>query len=791
MRKYLLKSVGIDRTAGRGAHTALAVIMCSIAVVTGAQDAFAQQPAEAPAQQADVDDIVVTAQKRAENVQDVPISIMAFGGEQLKQSGVKELSDIARVVPGLSFNRGGQIANVRLNIRGVGAQTGTSVEPSVATFIDDVYIPRPGSVIGHFFDVGSIEVLRGPQGTLFGRNASVGALNIHSNQPTDNLEGEVALQGGSFDTYEATGVLNVPVKEGFSLRAAGLLSTTDGFARSTITGPFGKLRTYAGRLMAKIEPVDNLTWLLRGDYTRNTGDGAIPVEVKPDTVTAAGAANFARVLGGVVPDLTNPFDHVVNQVGGGALTSRQYGLTSDLSFDFGDGFTARLINSNRNWWQVQDERDVVLTPRELAGRRSTFDSNSWTHELQLISPKDKLLDGRLDFVAGIYLLHEDLRLDETYVFGADWCSYAVAAARPALVASCRAAPGDPGTYFDFHQTTKSIAGYAQATLAVTDTLDLTLGGRYTRDRKTGTFVQLVQNPSGVLLRAAENSNLRFSDGRFTYKVNLSYKPTDDVLIFANYSTGFKSGGFNSAGSSVILNQTRIFNSETVKNMELGTKLTLANGIATLNATAYRMDIDDFQDRAFDGVGYRVFNAASLRQQGVELEATVRPTNGLRLNGSVAYLDSAFLSYPNASGLPGFGGTQDLKGKPNNYSPKWQGSVGIQYDSAIGDSAYALTARTDMSFVSDSNVGAVTDNNPQSIQKGYQLVGARVTLHGPNDRWSLALFGDNLFDKNYFSYIYSQGLDSVFGVRDRTTGGTLMRGVVGMPRTLGLRFEYRY
>jgi iron complex outermembrane receptor protein len=266
-----------------------------------------------------------------------------------------------------------------------------------------------------------------------------------------------------------------------------------------------------------------------------------------------------------------------------------------------------------------------------------------------------------------------------------------------------------------------------------------------------------------------------------------------MLLFANYSTGFKSGGFNSGGGTLVLGQRRIFNSETVKNYELGVKSTSAGGRAVLNATLYRMDVHNLQDRAFDGVSLTVRNAADLRQQGVEFDGVVRPFGEFRLNAAAAYLDSGFLRYPNASGLPAFGGTQDLKGKPATYSPKWQGSVGAQYDFLLGGAAagYNLSLRSDLSFISDSNIGLITDNNPQTVQPAYQLVSARLTLYAPSDRWSIAAYGDNLFDKGYCTSIFAQTLDSIFGVRNPATGGTLMRCTVGTPRMIGARVEAKF
>ena len=740
------------------------------------------------------DDIVVTAQKRGENLQRVPISIAAFSGPQLTNQGVFRLLDVQKAVPNFTASRGGQIANARLNIRGVGASTGQAAEPSVATFIDDFYVPRPGSVIGRFFDLEDLEVLRGPQGTLFGRNASVGALNIHSRLPGHELEGYINAEGASYGTAEVDGAINVPLTDNLAVRAAGLAQRFGGFAKSTFgNNRFGKLNTTAGRFTLKYDPTSDLSLVVRGEYTHNGGDGLNDNEIKSDTVTPAAAANFTARLGGVQPDFYTQFDHVVDYNTFGNLRDRQYAFNSDLKYSFGGGYTVRLLDSYRNWRDIQDEGDVGYAPAplQLLPRHSYFTSGAQSHEVQFITPKRGLLDGHLDFVSGLYFFREVYGSGESFRFLDDTCSYIGGNISARLVTPCLAGARDPATSTIFNQTTRSLAGYAQATVTITDAFDLTLGGRYTDDLKTGNFTQLSPNPIAVFLRSPESAALRFHDGRFTYKVGASYHPDRNLLFFASYSTGFKSGGFNSGGGTPALGQARIFGSETTKDGEVGTKLTLAGGKALVNLTLFRMDIDNFQDRSFDGLTYRIRNAASLRQQGVEFDTVLRPVQGVRINAAVAYLDSKFLKYPNASALPALTGVQDLTGKPNTFSPHWQGAIGGEYESRLGASRWKLSGRGDVSFISDSNIGSVTDENPQSIQQGYALLSGQIKVTAPGDRLAFSIFGTNLTDRNYCTQIFAQPVDSLFGVRDRTTGGTLMRCVVGTPRVIGGRVGLKF
>nr|WP_176392295.1 TonB-dependent receptor [Sphingomonas sp. CDS-1] len=751
-------------------------------------------------QGATFDDIVVTAQKRAENVQKVPISIAAVAGAQLEAARVTKLTDMGRIVPGFSQQPAAQATNIRLSIRGVGASTSTGIEPAVATFLDDVYIPRPGSLIGRFYDIDTVEILRGPQGTLFGRNASAGAINIRTRKPTDEFEGYAAVEASSYRSFEGVGAVNTPFSDKAALRVAVDVARTGGPASTSVGDRhIGKQRSFGSRATLKLEPTDRLTWLIRGDYLQIRGDGAANTGYKPDTVTATGAANYSARLGGIIPDFFTPFDRRNSNFVTGFQRDRQYGLTSDLTYSLDNGFDIRLINAYRNWRTHQVDGDIIFTPIDLVQRDGFYASKSQSHELQLISPKNELMGGRLNFVAGLYYFREKLSQGEDLTYSPNFCNLFIRVAAPALLPACTAGPLQNTTSGRYAQKVDSVAAYGQADYKITDKVTLLLGGRYTHDKKDGNFVQRLNNAAGALFRTPETTVLERSEGKFTYRVNLSYEPKRNLLFYANYTTGFKSGGFNAGGGTAVLGQRRAFDPETVKDTEIGAKTTLAGGLLTLNANLFRMEVSDLQDRAFDGTSLTVTNAGKLRQQGLELDSVLRPTPGLRLSGSVTYLDSEFLSYPAASNRPGVTvapnpgtapGTQNLKGARATFSPKWQGNVAVQYDTDIGSSGYNISFRTDVSFVTDSNIGLISDNNPQTIQKGYQLVSGRISLTSPDERWTASIFGDNLFDKGYCSSIFGQTLDSLFGVRDGR-GNTMMRCTVGSPRSIGARIEMKF
>jgi len=242
----------------------------------------------------------------------------------------------------------------------------------------------------------------------------------------------------------------------------------------------------------------------------------------------------------------------------------------------------------------------------------------------------------------------------------------------------------------------------------------------------------------------------------------------------------------------LISTRRVFDRETVKNYELGVKSSWLDRALTANLTLYRMDIAGFQDRAFDGVSFVVRNAGNLRQQGFEFDLVLAPSDRFSVSGSLAYLDSKFTDFANASGLPGIGGTQDLTGKPNSFSPAWSGSLGVDWNGDIGSSGLTWAANANVSFISDQYVGTVNDANPQSIADGYALLGARLSLGGRDKRWSLAVFARNLTNTHYRPLAVYQPLGAALGLNNGAfPGSTANRILANEPRTYGVAATFRF
>jgi len=807
-RKHLLAFASLSSLAfGLCASPAFAQDQASQAA---AADPAQPEPASDPAESADDTEIVVTAQKRAENVQDVPISISAFSGETLERNNVVNIEGLAKVTPNLSVAKGAQTSYVRLAIRGIGAASNTTVEPSVAVFLDGAYVPRVGAVISSMLDMESVEVLRGPQGTLFGRNASVGAVSFHTAQPKyGDLAGEVTGEIGNGDRYRAYGFLNVPVGDRAAFRFAGSQQWFKGYWQNLFDGKQvgGTDDTILrGSFRGEAGPVE---WVFRADYAKIKGDAATNIDFDRSSVNAQQWAAISGFFG--APD-TNLNDSKMNQYLTADVDDEQWGVNSTLSWDIGGGSTVRLINNYRDWKNSQLDGDVIFTPSQILSRTAPYDSKSQNHELQFISPTGQWLDGRIDLVAGLYYFHEKYRQGERLRMNSQFCKIAPAA----FVTACNsllAANGgtlDDAAVQDVHQTTDSYAAYAQANLHITDQLFATVGGRYSKDEKEGSYDQQA-TPLLRTVRAPET--LEFpdvSDSKLTYRLGLNYEPNEDLLFFGSYSTGYKSAGFNSGAGAPALTmvgtppvfhpERRVFDRETTENWELGAKTSWLDRKLTLNLTFYRMNIEGFQDRSYNGTSFTVRNAGNLRHQGFEFDGVAKPLRNLSLFANVAYLDSEFTDYPNASNWPGFGSipgsplTQDLKGKPATFAPKWSGRIGFDLSGAVASSDFSWAFTSNLSFVSKQYGGLQNDANPQTIIDGYALLGARATLNGPGDRWSVALFGNNLLNKQYEAgnlYQFLEGsIPSLFR-NGEFPGSTAVRRLHADPRTYGISGTFRF
>ncbi|MEM7365161.1 MAG: TonB-dependent receptor [Pseudomonadota bacterium] len=764
---------------------------------------------------AELEEMIVTAQKRAENIQDVPISISAYGASFLEDSGIRDLQQLGYYAPNLNLSQSSQVANQRILIRGVGSVANNALEPSVAVFIDGVYYPRPGALVGKLQDISSVEVLRGPQGTLFGRNASVGALNIATSIPDATPLTELSLGAGDFGAVSGSLLWNGAISDGTAARVSVQYDDRDGTGDNLLDGNTIGARTDLGvRAALAFEPMDQMQAVLRFDYKDIENNGLL-IDVVPDSVLPAYVQTLSFIqdddlsngINGPLPDITDAFDHQVNQVHEDTASDEQWGASLDVIWPMWQ-HTVRSITAYRSWENNSFESALRL-PTDLLDRVTQYETTTFSQEYQLLSE----FDGPLQYVAGVYFYDEDYDVDQALSLGQDFCPVAVfnqvfnqvlTATGDAALATgqatgtaglCAAGAQDRAIDSVFRQSVQSFAVFSQITYDLSDTLTAIFGLRYTDDDKEGDFDVVINNvitgPAGLNLRVPETADLAFSDSAVTWLANLSWDVSDNTMAFITASTGYKGGGFNSESTGRDLSAAglRQYRSEDVSSLEVGFKSTLSRA-ATLNASLFRTDIDDFQDRAFDGLSFTVINAGELRQQGLEVDTNWQMSEHWRLIAGAAWLDSEFLSYPNATNLPGFiptTPTQDLAGARNNWSPELQYSLVLDWRTQARNLEWF--ARGEYQYTDDQNPSGSTDNNPRVIQEGYGLMNFRVGVAATDDRWRLALSIRNLSDEGYCQNMFYQPLNSTLGLLDPASGHSMLRCVVGDPRTAQLQARW--
>lgn len=756
--------------------TLLVALSMTVALPAYAQETYA------------LDEIVVTAQKRKANLQDVAISISSYSGEFIENSKIATIQDLSLLSPNLQVAQTTQTVNQRISIRGVGSDGNNALEPSVALYIDGVYITRPGALLGDLHDIGSVDVLRGPQGTLFGRNASMGVLDIHTRKPHMDNEASIEASAGNYGSYSVKALLNTPISDNMAARFSGVLSRRDGYGDNKRDGSrIGDRDNFALRGAVLLTPSKSVEAILRLDYANVKGENGVIV-FKEDTVTPIGLTNYQNALGGAIPLIGgDPFE--VNQFYGDNIDDEQYGVSLDLSFELGSGHVVRSISAYRDWKHDSFELDVLRTPLNLISRTSAFSSDMFSQEITLLSPEDQ---GPFSYVAGVFYLQEDYALSSDFSFGTEFCPVFIANFAPPFAGPCAAGAQDGATTESFSQNSESWAVYGQGTLGLSDKTDLTLGLRWTKDDKDGQFESAFNNVVGSLIRGNAQNDLTYSDEALTWVATLQHRPTENTMLFATASTGYKAGGFNAQGTRAPLTLAqRIYDPEKVTNFELGVKSTLMDGRATANVTLYRTEIDGFQERTLDNVSFIINNAGTLRQQGVELDVNTQLSRRLSASLSVAYLDSEYLDFTNASALPGQPGSQDLTGGRAPFSPELSSTLIAKWTDTLGGGSTKWFVQAEHQYISSHSTAGSSDGNPQVVQDGYSLMNLRAGIGNKDKGWRVTLYGQNIADKNYFQRTFYQPFGAQLGVVDGAAGTSAVLGALGAPRTYGVSVSYDF
>ena len=743
-----------------------------------------------------LEEVVVTAQKREESLQDVPTSIIAISGATLEREGIKDPVELAKLVPSLQIEPTFFSAGVIVRVRGFGFNGNNVLDNEVASYLDGAYVPRPGAILSSFLDMETIEILNGPQGTLFGRNAAMGAISMRSAAPsTDETQFRFIADVGSYDTYSGTAIANLPISDDFAVRLAAKVTSTDGFLEDQLGGrTFGEEDETVARISTLWNISDNVTWTLRADFSDTDGDGAFPLAVYGATTPASNLqtfSDFATSRGQPAPlvEGSEPSFNYFQEFGSPFLDDEQWGITSYLDWSLTENVTLRLISSRRDWKADQNSVDsLAVSSFDLISLLQVHDSESTSHELQLVSPKNAFADGRLGFTAGLYTFDEDYSTGSTFNVGPDFCTTLVPAAVPPflvpiVVPLCQGSPQNGAGFRRQEQDADSIAVYASINYQLADNLQLDLGIRHSSDEKSGSTI--ADNPNPVfgavgIVPPLDLPMQEFDDNDTSWRASLSWDATDDVMLFATYATGYKAGGW-SAGDLV--------ESETVDDIQVGMKSVLMDGRMRLNATVFRTLLDGYHGRVFDGASFSFVNAGDVLSRGLELDGVWLLSENFDVNFGLTLLDAEYDSAPNGEplleGLP----SQDLTGETVPFAPDVKGSIGLNWNSQPFDNGFSAGVSARYSYTDE--VITSTNNSPQSVIDGYGIADLTISLFSPNDRWQIDVYGKNIFDEKYFVGTIAQIGGGVLGVEDLSNGTTLYRAFAGDQQRFGIRATFNY
>ena len=716
-----------NRHFSRSLVTALAA-----SVALGALAAPGQAQVTAPgAEYASANDIVVVARKREERVIDVPIAVTALSTTQLAKMGANDLSGVQGAVPNVNIVQGrGSASSANFFIRGIGQPDALQTfDPAVGVYVDGVYLSRIQGALLNLYDVQRVEVLRGPQGTLYGKNTIGGAVNIVSKKPDlEVLKGEASLTYGRFNEVTAKGYVSAPLMtDTLAVSLAGLYDTRDGLVTDPLTGrKYNDRDNLSFRGILRAKPSDAIEVLISGDVTRQRNAATLGYPTAPLTQT-----NFA--LGTVVLSPAEPYGPY-NYRSSTSLAPGQgqkldhWGVSGTINADLGGDFALTSITAYRKL-DIGFYIDIDGSQFKLGDAFVGIDQHQFSQELQL-----KYNGDRLKGVFGLYYLneqvnsHQEAYSDDFFKFGALPISFT--------------------RLVDDAQNTKSYAAFGQLTYDFTSQFSITAGLRYTKEHKRyNKFTTTISNApfpglNAVTYRFPGDLPAPFtgidkvSYEAWTPMVSASFKPTPDTLLYASASRGFKSGGFNGRVSSngdisvTIGGVTTVvpsFAPEKVWTYEVGAKGSFMDGRLMLSADYFYSDYQNFQARVGNGANtgltgsFPVLNAGKLRIQGIEVEAMARPTEALTLTATLGWLDAKYKQFDDPRRVPPASFSCNPTGAAITcepaFAPPLSLRVGADYKLPLGGAA-SLTLGGDARFVDKQFLSV--DNRPGLTEDGYWL-----------------------------------------------------------------------
>lgn len=734
-----------------------------IALCVPAQGAFAQQANDQARDAGNVvtgNEIIVTARKREENVQDVSESITVATGESLETLQIVSPTELTRIAPALTFRDNPMPMSSGFAVRGIGTSSFSStVEQSVSTVLDGVVLGQPQSAAS-LVDINRVEVLEGPQGLLFGKNASAGLVNIVTNSPVlGRFQGDAAVTFGTDGEFRTNGMVNIPIGDELAVRLVGFRNKTDGYIYNAFRDEsYNGEDNYGFRAKLFFEPSNEFNFMLTGDFYEDEALCCIP------TVRELGTnprlASFLNQFG-IEPGPENT--QVVIGAPTGALQTdplrRYQGLTGEANIELGDATLTLITGYRKNEYALDFDGDQTPLAR--------FDYNGGDYEYNQFSQEVRVASapgGTIEWLAGLFYFNSTNEI--FYRAG----GRLLGETGPLIVGVIET---------DVDNT--SYAAFGSVTWNVNDAFRLRAGGRYTRDEIQARRVAYdlpgaLRGSSAIIGSVAGDTTESGEVDDFSWKLTAEYDVTPDVLVYGNVARGYKGPGLASSG---IINPDidPLIRPETVMAYDIGVKSTLWNGLATINLAAFYEDFSDFQTQIYDTStnppGFRTTNAGSLETKGVTAQATVRPLTGLSLTGNAAYVDAKYkdldgLSCPYEFTVPVLSnGCRLVAGRPvisgdgNRLAnaPEFKFFVAANYEAPLTSSVDLLLA-TDYSWRDDEQFSA--NGDPNTIQPAYGIWNASAGLALNGGQFEIRGFVRNITDKNYANLITPNAADTAGG-----------------------------
>lgn len=761
-----------------------------------------------------LEEVIVTANRREENMQEVPMSVSAFSGEFLQDTGITDFSKIDQYTPNLRITPGVDSRATSIRIRGIGSVgTNTGIDPSVGFFIDGVYQGRAGMSIGDLIDIERVEILRGPQGTLYGKNTAAGAISIITRTPTPDFEAQVEATYSSQERIELRGVVNIPFgNSGHATRISAFGVNGDHLFDNTYEDAaqdeFNDANKWGVRSRTLFSFEDAGEFLVTFDYTKEDTDCCVFAISQYDGLSSVNAPStnnpsaqwaidfapnfrysaFEDTEPQGSPPKADPFGddywvgaEIYNKIDVG-------GVALEWNYDLENDHTLTFINAWRHY-ESDSAYDADFTAYDAVTGTTDVELDQYSSELRIASPGGETLD----YQVGLYAYYSDMESVGTFSM-----------LQPLLnKVSLDLFYPEVATNIDSNDfTTTSFAAFGQLTWNISDEWSTTLGLRWTNEEKDRDSSQVTRGYiSGIecdyfvdfppIAGPCIDIDETRSDSDVSPSLTLRYFPQEDVMLYGSISQGFKSGGFDQR--RVPEGESGAFEEETATNYELGWKGSWFDRRFQLNGTFYYIDYDDFQSQTFDGSSIKVTNAGSMESYGMELEAQFVATEKLTLASAIGYnkaeykdfdngqctIEHAALEYYNNGGTnyPGVANPPcivDMAGEAVDNTPEWTVSSYMQYYQSVSEN---LITTTRLEYNYTDSYFLDQDLDPNLKNDAYHLVNFRLTLSDDDLNWEAAVWGRNLLDEEYFGIGLDVPLLSGYA------------GIVGEERTYGVTLRY--